>query len=224
RIGKREGLLMVLNDEAHHTWDEESEWNKFIRRMHSERPLSLQLDVSATPRFSGSGTLFPWTIFDYPLKQAIIDNVVKRPIKGISKIEEAKSDIASVRYQGFITAGVERWKEYNTQLIPLRKKPILFVMMNNTEEADEIGDWLQRKYPSEFGGEKTLVIHTDRSGEVSKKDLEAARKVARDVDDEKSPVNAIISVLMLREGWDVQNVTVVVGLRPYSAKANILPE
>ena len=29
---------------------------------------------------------------------------------------------------------------------------------------------------------------------------------------------------MLREGWDVRNVTVVVGLRPYSAKANILPE
>ena len=29
---------------------------------------------------------------------------------------------------------------------------------------------------------------------------------------------------MLREGWDVQNVTVVVGLRPYTAKANILPE
>src|SRR3989338_2366728 len=29
---------------------------------------------------------------------------------------------------------------------------------------------------------------------------------------------------MLREGWDVQNVTVVVGLRPYSSKANILPE
>jgi len=31
-------------------------------------------------------------------------------------------------------------------------------------------------------------------------------------------------VLMLREGWDVQNVTVIVGLRPYTAKANILPE
>ena len=29
---------------------------------------------------------------------------------------------------------------------------------------------------------------------------------------------------MLREGWDVQNVTVVVGLRPYTAAANILPE
>jgi superfamily II DNA or RNA helicase len=39
-----------------------------------------------------------------------------------------------------------------------------------------------------------------------------------------NPVNAIVSVLMLREGWDVRNVTVVVGLRPYTAKANVLPE
>jgi len=48
--------------------------------------------------------------------------------------------------------------------------------------------------------------------------------VAREVDEATSPVNAIVSVLMLREGWDVQNVTVIVGLRPYSSKANILPE
>ena len=44
------------------------------------------------------------------------------------------------------------------------------------------------------------------------------------MDRDESPINAIVSVLMLREGWDVQNVTVVVGLRPYTAKANILPE
>jgi hypothetical protein len=48
--------------------------------------------------------------------------------------------------------------------------------------------------------------------------------IRREVDLETSPVNAIVSVLMLREGWDVQNVTVIVGLRPYSAKANILLE
>ncbi len=223
RIAKRDGLTMVLNDEAHHTHDEESEWNKFIRRLHTQRPLSLQLDVSATPRYS-KGSLFAWTVFDYPLKQAILDRIVKRPIKRISKIDEAKSDVASVRYKGFLTAGVERWKEYNDQLTPLKKKPILFVMMSNTEEADDIGDWLRTKYPNEFGGDKTLIIHTDKSGEVSKKDLDAARKMARDVDHEKNQTNAIVSVLMLHEGWDVQNVTVVVGLRPYSAKANILPE
>ncbi|HAX93862.1 MAG TPA: hypothetical protein DCY25_07980 [Bacteroidales bacterium] len=223
RIAKRDGLLMVLNDEAHHTHDEESEWSKLIRKLHGQKNLTAQIDFSATPRYS-KGSLFAWTVFDYPLKQAILDRIVKRPIKGISHIEEAKSDIASVRYSGFLTAGVERWKEYNKELEPLKKKPILFIMMNNTEEADDIGDWLRVKYPAIFSGEKTLVIHTDKTGEVSKKDLDLARKSARDVDDDKSPVNAIVSVLMLREGWDVQNVTVVVGLRPYTAKANILPE
>jgi type III restriction enzyme len=34
----------------------------------------------------------------------------------------------------------------------------------------------------------------------------------------------IVSVLMLREGWDVRNVTVVLGLRPFTSSARILPE
>jgi type III restriction enzyme len=109
-------------------------------------------------------------------------------------------------------------------LTPLAKKPVLFVMMNDTAQADDVGDWLRKKYPSEFGGEKLLIIHTDKSGEVSKKDLDVARKASREVDDEKSPINCIVSVMMLREGWDVQSVTVIVGLRPYTSKANILPE
>ncbi|HWP81842.1 MAG TPA: DEAD/DEAH box helicase family protein [Bacteroidota bacterium] len=223
RIARRDGRLLVLNDEAHHTHDEDNEWNNVIRNLRALRPIAAQLDFSATPRYT-KGNLFAWTVFDYPLKQAILDQIVKRPLKGISKIEEARSTIASTRYRGFLTAGVERWKEYRDQLTPLSKKPILFIMLNSTKEADEVGDWLRTKYPEEFGAEKTLVIHTDTKGEVSKKDLDGARKLARDVDEEKSPVNAIVSVLMLREGWDVQNVTVVVGLRPYTAKANILPE
>ena len=223
RIALRAGKLLVVNDEAHHTHDEDSEWNKVIRRLHGKTPLSAQLDFSATPRFQ-KGAIFPWTIFDYPLKQAIIDGIVKRPMKGIAKITEAKSDVASVKYRGYLAAAVERWREYREQLKPLKKKPVLFIMMNDTNDADDVADWLRTKYPEEFGGEKTQVIHTDKSGEVSKKALDAARKAVREVDDENSPINAIVSVLMLREGWDVQNVTVVVGLRPYSAKANILPE
>ena len=226
RIIDRGEAVVVLNDEAHHTHDEESEWNKVIRRLHTETPsgLAAQLDFTATPRHS-KGQLFSWTVYDYPLKQAIIDNVVKRPLKGIAQgIAEQRSDVASTRYQAYLAAGVERWKEYREQLAPLGKKPVLFVMMNDTSEADDVGDWLRKKYPSEFGGEKLLVIHTDRSGEVSKKDVDVARKASRDVDDEKSPINCIVSVMMLREGWDVQSVTVIVGLRPYTSKANILPE
>src|SRR5208283_5130156 len=206
RIIARGNTLAVLNDEAHHTHDEESEWNKIIRRLNKDVPkgLAAQFDFTATPRHS-KGQLFSWTIFDYPLKQAILDNVVKRPLKGIAKgIHEQRSDIASTRYQAYLTAGVERWKEYRDQLKTFGKKPVLFVMMNDTEDADDVGDWLKKKYPTEFGSDKLLVIHTDKSGEVSKKDLDTARKVSREVDHETSPVNCIVSVLMLREGWDVQ--------------------
>jgi len=226
RIAKRGGPCLVVNDEAHHTHDEESEWNCVIRRLHAAIPggLSAQLDFTATPRYS-KGSLFTWVIYDYPLKQAIIDNLVKRPIKGIATgIQEGRSDIASTRYRAYLAAGVERWREYRDQLIPLEKKPVLFVMMNTTNDANDVADHLRVKYPEEFGSDKLQVIHTDKSGEVTKKELDIARKIVREVDDAESPVNCIVSVLMLREGWDVQNVTVVVGLRPYTAKANILPE
>jgi len=101
---------------------------------------------------------------------------------------------------------------------------VLFVMMNSTKDAEDVAEYLRTKYPGEFAGEKLLVIHTNRKGEVSKRDLDAARKTSQEIDDEKSPTHAIVSVLMLREGWDVKSVTVVVGLRPYTSKANILPE
>jgi type III restriction enzyme len=226
RLVERGGPVVVINDEAHHTHDEESEWNKTIRRVHAAVPggLAAQLDFTATPRHT-KGQLFSWTVFDYPLKQAIIDNIVKRPLKGVAKgIAEQPSQMASIRYQAYLAAGVERWKEYRDALAPLGRKPVLFVMMNDTAEADDVGDALQRQYPSEFGGDRLLIIHTNRSGDVAVKDLDAARNVARDVGTGKSPVNCIVSVVMLREGWDVQSVTVIVGLRPYTSKAAILPE
>ena len=234
RLARRGGPCLVLNDEAHHTHEETSSWNETVHALHARLTGTagealgehgvVQLDVSATPRHTG-GALFSWTVFDYPLKQAILDNVVKRPVKGIiTGIAEQPSDVASIRYRAYLVAAVERWKEYRASLDRTGRRPLLFVMMNSTREADEVADWMQSAYPDLFGGDGLAVIHTGKDGDVAKKDLDLARKVAREVDAETSPVNAIVSVLMLREGWDVQNVTVVVGLRPYSAKANILPE
>ncbi len=223
RIRQRPGRLLVINDEAHHTHDEDLKWNEVIRNLHTVMPLVSQLDFSATPRFQ-SGQLFSWTISDYPLKQAIVDNIVKRPYKGIADIAEAPSEIASVRYRGYLVAAVQRWREYREQLSDVGKRPLLFIMLNNTNEADDVGNWLREAYPEDLGGDKTLVIHTKTNGDIKEGDVENARRLAREVDEPNCPVNAIVSVLMLREGWDVQNVTVVVGLRPYNAKANILPE
>ena len=223
RIAARGGPLLVINDEAHHTHDEGSEWNNVIKNLHTLAPIASQLDFSATPRYQ-KGALFEWIISDYPLKQAILDGIVKRPYKGVADISEVSSDDASTKYEGFLTAGVHRWREYRDLLAPMGKRPLLFIMLNSTAEAEDVGDYLRAKYPGELDGKRTLVIHTDKEGEITKKALDEARTLAREVDEPDCPVNAIVSVLMLREGWDVQNVTVVVGLRPYSAKANILPE
>ena len=223
----RRGNCVVLNDEAHHTNDNAVGWNEVIATLHARlgtNGLTAQLDFSATPRQS-DGSLFTWTIYDYPLKQAILDRVVKRPLRGVAQgITEVPSDTASVRFEAYLVAAVERWKEYQTSLEKLAKKPILFLMLYDTHSADDVATWLRAKFPADFAGDKLLVIHTDKGGEISKKDLDAARQVAREVDAESSPVNCIVSVLMLREGWDVNNVTVVAGLRPFTAKANILPE
>jgi type III restriction enzyme len=60
---------------------------------------------------------------------------------------------------------------------------VLFIMMNSTEDAEDVGSWLRERYPEDFAGTKTQIIHTDKSGEVSKKDLDIARDAVRRVDD-----------------------------------------
>ncbi len=220
--GRSEGPLMVLNDEAHHAYPG-TDWHETIVRANRTLPISIELDFSATPRLPNTGTVFPWTVYDYPLRRAIQDGVVKRPVRGIARVDEVDSDSAAIRYAGYLAAGFQRWKEYCSQLVPLGKQPILFIMATNTQGADEVAAWLRANY-SELAGDRTLVIHTKANGDISDDDQETARRLARAVDNERSAVRAVVSVLMLREGWDVSNVTVVVGLRPFNAQANILPE
>ena len=71
--------------------------------------------------------------------------------------------------------------------------------------------------------DEVLVIHTDFNGDVRSSDLEELRKTAMDIDKTKNKVKIVVSVLMLREGWDVQNDSVILGLRPFTPKAEILP-
>ena len=108
-------------------------------------------------------------------------------------------------------------------------KAVLFVMTDDTRNCDEVAEYLENRYPDLQ--DAVLVIHTKQNGEISeatsaknKEELEKLRKQAKEIDSMESPYKAIVSVLMLKEGWDVRNVTTIVGLRPYSAKSNILPE
>lgn len=102
-------------------------------------------------------------------------------------------------------------------------------MVDDTRNCDEVGAYLEKICPELQGG--VLVIHTKNNGEISeaasgkrKEELELLRKQSNEIDSWQSLYKAIVSVLMLKEGWVVRNVTVIVGLREYSAESKILPE
>lgn len=230
--------LVILNDEAHHIHDPSLAWFKSIEdisnklKLKTGKPIPLQCDVTATPKHN-NGAIFVQTICDYPLVEAIRHNVVKSPVlpdeASRHKLEEKPSDDVVERYKDFIHLGYIEWEKQYEEL-KSQKTPLLFIMAMTTKESDAIAEYLERTYP--LLKNAVLSIHTNSKGEISesasskkaKEDLDVLRKAADDVDKDVSPYRAICSVLMLREGWDVKNVTTIVGLRPFNADSKILPE
>lgn len=226
--------VVVLNDEAHHVHDEDLKWTQSLLAVHRALPngLALWLDFSATPK-DQNGMYFPWTVCDYPLAQAVEDRIVKAPLI-VTKENDPKqpkedpegvtADNIGEKYGYWLRAAVQRWKDHHKVYRQLGTRPVLFIMAEKNVYADAIGEYLWRTKEFGFKEPEVLLIHTDSAGEITKKDLDMAREAARDIDKAESKIKAIVSVMMLREGWDVRSVSVVLGLRPFTAKAEILPE
>jgi len=229
--------LMVLNDEAHHIHDPRMAWFKAIEDIHNRlkqkgAALSMQVDTTATPKHN-NGAIFVQTVADYPLVEAIKQNVVKHPVlpdaPSRAKLQERQSAKYTEKYEDYIHLGVIEWRKAYAEHEKMGKKAILFVMTDDTRNCDDVAEYLEGHYPDLK--DAVLVIHTKNNGEISesasgkdKDELEKLRKQANEIDGMDSPYKAIISVMMLKEGWDVKNVTTIVGLRAYAAQSNILPE
>ena len=149
------------------------------------------------------------------------------PVAG--RLAERKSAVFSEKYADYLQLGVEEWRNSYAENRKLGKKAMLFVMVDDTRNCDEVGAYLEKTAPDLAGA--VLVIHTKKNGEISEaasskknEELVILRKASNDIDTWQSPYKAIVSVLMLKEGWDVRNVTTIVGLRAYTSKSNILPE
>lgn len=229
--------LVILNDEAHHIHDPRMAWFKSIDDIHNRLKqkgsfLSLQIDVTATPKHNNGG-IFVQTVADYPLVEAIKQNVVKHPIlpdaPSRAKLIEKQSIDFTERFSDYINLGVVEWRKAYAEHEKMGKKAVLFVMTDDTRNCDEVAAYLEKMYPELQGA--VLTIHTKNNGEISeatsgksKEELETLRKAANEIDEVESDTKAIVSVMMLKEGWDVRNVTTIVGLRPYAAPSNILPE
>jgi type III restriction enzyme len=229
--------LMILNDEAHHIHDPSMAWFKSIEDIHNRllqkgTKLSMQIDVTATPKHS-NGAIFVQTVADYPLVEAISQNVVKHPVLpdagSRAKLQERNSSKFTEKYADYLNLGVIEWRKSYEENEKLNKKSILFIMTDDTLNCDDVAEFLENTYADLKGA--VLVIHTKNNGEISESssgknldELTKLRQQANEIDSLDSPYKAIVSVMVLKEGWDVRNVTTIVGLRAYSAKSNILPE
>ena len=231
------GELAVINDEAHHIHDTGMAWFKSIEDIHNRlkhkgAALALQVDLTATPRHN-NGAIFVQTVADYPLVEAISQNVVKHPVlpdtASRAKLLERQSVKYTEKYADYIHLGVIEWRNAYEEHQKLHKKAILFIMTDDTKNCDDVAEYLESTYPDLK--DAVLVIHTRNNGEISeassgknKEELDRLRQLANSVDSPDNKYKAIVSVMVLKEGWDVRNVTTIVGLRPYTSKSNILPE
>lgn len=211
-----------------------------------------QLDFSATPK-DDQGNLFRHVVCDTPLGEAVDGGIVKFPIIGkASKLAEGTHANAGWKYDTHLRLGYERWKTAQEEWKSVGKKALMFVMCESTQAADEITQRLntdKEAFPllaaAKDGatgrainlhtnlkgrvvmrgtGENRMPVFEEKEGEISDDDLKALRKLSRELDSGDSPYLCIVSVLMLREGWDVKNVTTIVPLRKYSAESGILAE
>jgi len=240
--------ILILKDEAHHIHREESRWQNYLWDLHDtlkkrfSRGVFMELDFSATPK-DERGALFPWIIVDFSLREALQTGIVKYPAKVILRDApriEGEFDLNKAR--PYIEAALDRWRKHREKLKELRRKSVLFIMADNIENAEAIYEELLKEHDitasnmilvhSELDewkarmqvGSKTIVSKIRINGEEKELDRDLALKLVRELDEPDNPIEVISSVMMLNEGWDVRSVTVILGLRSYASKREVLPE
>ena len=98
------------------------------------------------------------------------------------------------------------------------KYPKMFVICEDTSVSPLVTEFLIQEG---FSNDDVMQIDSDRKGNIPDKEWQQVKQRLFNVDKHSYP-RVIVSVLMLREGFDVNNICVIVPLR--SAQAPILLE
>ena len=234
--------LVILNDEAHNTKAEQ--YNDLISKLKPKR--FFRLDTTATPdRLDG---LHPDSemIFVYSIAEAMRDKVIKRIVVFHPDVRKVQLTYEDLETGKTISAEEVPWEEierrkiparrYITSLKPMRQqiaialellkrqrmavpkgkdgnprfKPLLFVIALSIKDAENISRELEKIGP-QYDVNKFLLVHNEQDEEL----VEQAKTLNQNPHPD---YDAVISVLMLREGWDVRNIAVELLFRKFSYK------
>ncbi|MBY5010326.1 DEAD/DEAH box helicase [Streptococcus suis] len=215
--------LVLIMDESHHY-----RADKGIQALNDLKPM-LGVELTATP-LVGKGKKqekFKNVVYEYPLSKAIEDGYTRTPYAA------TRSDIDFFNFgveeldKTMLYDGVklhERTKlELETYAInnsteenPIRTvKPFMMVVCKDTDHAkwvetfvtsDEFRDGIYRN--------KTITVHSKKTGAES----EANNKLLLEIERSDNPIEIVIHVNMLKEGWDVNNLYTIVPLRTAASK------
>jgi len=205
--------LVLLMDESHHY-----RAKRGAAALNDLKPI-LGLELTATPKTDKGGRerLFKNVVYEYPLSQAISDGYTRTPWALSRKNVDFANLPPEDRDKLMLSDGIlshERTKAallaYAGQSGREAVKPFMLVVCKDTEHAKWVesyvksSDFRDGKYAA-----KTIVVHSKQSGAESDENM----RLLLDVERADNPVEIVIHVNMLKEGWDVNNLYTIVPLR-----------
>lgn len=196
---------LVLNDEAHHIYNKIEGRSKENTSLKKWKEFLLNPDFNFKYIVGLTGTAyindeyFNDVIYRYSLRQAVDDKMVKM-VDYISKDDDIDKDI---KFQKIYDNHDQNKQNYR------KIKPLTILITKDIKNAKrlltDISEFLmKRENLSEKEVEaKTLIVtsHNDHKVNIQK---------LKEVDNYDNPIEWIISVSMLTEGWDVKNVFQIV--------------
>jgi len=240
--------LLVFNDEAHHIHDlrregeaDEVEWQKSLSRIAEGKGRRfVQVDFSATPYNERTGrgrnairskVWFPHIVVDFDLKDAMRAGLVKAlvldkrreigaiPLEALDFKAEREDDGTMRLSEGqrvMLRAGLKKLKrlEQDFARVDPTRHPKMLVVCEDTAVSPLVAQFL---LDEGLHGDDVLTVDSGRKAELGEKEWAPLRQRLFDVDRHAQP-RAIVSVLMLREGFDVNNICVIVPLRASGAQ------
>ncbi len=243
--------LMVFNDEAHHIHEfkregesTEVEWQKSLSKIAETKGRRfVQVDFSATPYNDvGAGknkrkVYFPHIITDFDLKSAMRAGLVKSivldrrkeigalPLAFKAERDDQGNPTLSEGQRVMLRAGLKKLQKLEVDFarIDPTRHPKMLVVCEDTSVTPCVAEFFRDeglRYEKDLDDD-ILLIDSGKKAELGERDWAPVRQRLFSVDHHVKP-RVIVSVLMLREGFDVNNICVIVPLR--SSQAQILLE
>ncbi len=210
--------LVLIMDESHHYRAE-----KGAQALNEMHPL-LGLELTATPLVTKGNKQVPFknVVYEYPLSKAIEDGYTRTPYavtrSDIDFYNFGDEQLDKMMLLDGITCHESTKRKLEVYAANHGKpvvKPFMLVVCKDTDHATWVEQFVKSdEFRSGAYRNKTIIVHSKQKGA----ETEANTRLLLDVENPKNPVEIVIHVNMLKEGWDVNNLYTIVPLRTAASK------